>query len=109
MSPSDEARDLTESEYDEALRRTVERWESNDSKKKSKDAPKRPGGFEIRNVRPKERGILCIYPLDPAKANLDSTSPIIGISLSFPTSDTAQEISYLVNRVYQDQEDWYDA
>jgi hypothetical protein len=108
VSPTDEARDLTKSEKEEAKRLTVARWERNDSKKKSKEEPKRPGGFEIRNVRPKEKGLLCIYPLDPAKANLDCKYPIMGISLSFPASDTAQEITYLVNRTYKDQEDWYD-
>jgi hypothetical protein len=108
VSPSDEARDLNEAEKDEALRITIENWENNKSKKKPEAKPVRPGGREIRKVRPKQRGLLLLYPLDPAKANLDLDFPVIGIAISFPESDTAEEISYTVTKTYQNLVDYED-
>ena len=109
VSPADEAKDLSrgdpDKQWERALEMTVRNWEDNDSKKKPKAPPTRPGGFEIRNERGKENGLLILYPLDPEKAHLDIDIPIMGISISFPASDTAAEITYKVTQTYRNQMD----
>ena len=52
-------------------------------------------------VRTKQKGLLILYPLlnmesSPSK----SAEPIMGFAISFPRSDTAKEISYTVNNVF---------
>jgi hypothetical protein len=84
----------------------------------------RPNGRVLRVLRPKERGLLLIYPLKPPveitelAATKDRRSrkheltglgkggpPIIGVALSFPSSDTALGCEYRVNRVWQSEID----
>ncbi|MEO5716396.1 MAG: Z1 domain-containing protein [Luteolibacter sp.] len=80
----------------------------------------RPHGWVLRVLRPRERGLLLIYPLLPPREikpldeskdrkarpheltglEEDST-PIIGVALSFPSSHTALGCEYRVNRVWQ--------
>lgn len=51
--------------------------------------------------------MLLLYPLNPAA----SLSPplkarvVMGLAISFPASDTAEEIIYRVNRIYREDED----
>ena len=85
-----------------------ERW-------RNKPDTKRPNGRIVRELRPKSRGLLLIYPLRqpeevpkddelgrPAeKTGLDPDGPpVIGLALSFPTSETAVRVEYRVNRVW---------
>jgi len=106
VSPTDEARDLSENgEKERALQMTIKRWNDN-ADRKSKKKPTRAGGKEIRTVRNEKNGLLCIYPLDPAEATEECKLPIMGISISFPTSENAEDISYVVNTIFQEKDDW---
>ena len=85
---------------------------------KSKEDTDVPNGRIIRELRPKSHGLLLIYPLSqpesvvPQKGEnsekvpgeptgLDQDGPpIIGLALSFPTSDTALCVEYQVNKVW---------
>jgi hypothetical protein len=77
----------------------------------------RPYGRVLRLLRPRERGLLLIYPLvAPAKTTgLNGTpskdtgiapthppTPVIGIALSFPASETVVGVEYRVNSVWDD-------
>ncbi|MEZ4294644.1 MAG: Z1 domain-containing protein [Polyangiaceae bacterium] len=55
-------------------------------------------GQVIRELRPKQRGLLLIYPLNLAEHGIDL--PVIGAALSFPASDTVDGVDYRVNRVW---------
>lgn len=110
VSPSDEEKDLTGEERAAAIARTVENWLNDKRPSKAKEQPASPGGKEIRQCRSKSRGMLLIYPLDPQPlikpANNEipplpgDVSPVIGIAVSFPKSDTATEVTYTVNNVF---------
>ena len=68
-----------------------------------------PVGEVVRQVRPKERGLLLIYPLDPhyfKKGNENAVigEVVIGLGLSFPASETAEKIDYEVNQTYWREE-----
>lgn len=59
----------------------------------------------IRRARPRERGLILIYLVDPVEAELDQDSdPIVGIAVSFPYSENAEEIEYVINNTYWEQE-----
>lgn len=99
------------------------RWlEAGQLRRPRSDTYERPNGRILRILRPKERGLLLIYPLRPPElvprpksatedtarseepTGLDSDGlPIIGLALSFPTSETALGCEYRVNRVWQDE------
>ncbi|MED4582513.1 Z1 domain-containing protein [Brevibacillus choshinensis] len=100
ISQRDEMIDLDDEEEAEAFRLTQESWE----KKEKKGEPKSPSGQAIRSVRPVERGLLLIYPLDPEYIGSDQPFPYIGYALSFPASDNAKYIEYLVNNIYWKEE-----
>jgi hypothetical protein len=84
----------------------------------------RPNGRVVRVMRPREKGLLLIYPLwPPTKVKeregrpeeptglQEKGTPIIGVALSFPSSNTALGCEYRVNRVWQseiDEDDRYD-
>lgn len=83
-----------------------------------------PHGRVVREVRPKSHGLLLIYPLlapsvipgsggrpDEATGLDPDGQPIIGVALSFPTSDTVLGVEYRVNRVWgaeMQEDDQYD-
>jgi hypothetical protein len=48
-------------------------------------------------------GLLLLYPLDAAHANLgvDQRTPIVTCAISFPTSERAEPVEYQVNEVYR--------
>ena len=101
VSPSDEQIDLTDIEKAAAVKLAVENWQNDKRASKPKDPPTSPGGKDIRQARPKDRGMLLIYPLDPQNAGLpEGTPPVIGVAISFPKSDTATEVTYTVNNVF---------
>ena len=101
VSPSDEKIDLTDDELERAITLTVENWHKDKRPSKSKEAPTTPGATEIRHARPKTRGLLLIYPLDPQAAGLpNGAPPVMGVAISFPKSDTAKEVTYTVNNVF---------
>ena len=60
-----------------------------------------PGRREAREVRPKTNGLLLLYPVKPDEALFPSRNkPLIGMAISFPKSDTARKISYVVDNVF---------
>ena len=105
VSPADETIDLGEDELAAALQRTRLLWEKGLTKSKSETSPDMPSGPSIRKARPRERGLLLVYLLDPVIAELDADSdPIVGIAASFPESDNAKPIEYVINNTYWEQE-----
>jgi hypothetical protein len=105
VSPSDEKIDLDTDELAAALQRTRRLWEKGLTKSTSQTEPDTPNGPSIRMARPRGRGLLLIYLLDPTEADLDpNADPIIGIAASFPNSDNAEPIEYVINNTYWEQE-----
>jgi hypothetical protein len=90
---------------DVALDLSVMRWRRGELR--GKNQPEIPNGRVLRELRPERRGLMLLYPLtwhDAEKrpyAHVESHCPIIGFALSFPVSDRAQPVEYLVNEVYQ--------
>ena len=79
-----------------------------------KNEPKRPNGRVLRVLRRRSHGLLLIYPVKPptivkGENNMPDSptgmaelgNPVIGVALSFPTSDTVQGVEYRVNRVWE--------
>jgi hypothetical protein len=80
---------------------------------KGSEETKVPNGRVVREIRPKSHALLLIYPLqppeevpgvagaEPQRTGLDPAGdPVIGVALSFPTSDTVLGVSYRVNKVW---------
>jgi hypothetical protein len=102
---------------DVALELTL-RWQQTEPpriKKPLKGETKRANGRVLRALRRRTHGLLLIYPVlppveVPAKekemrpavpTGLDPAGdPIIGVALSFPTSDTVIGVEYRVNKVW---------
>jgi hypothetical protein len=103
LSPLDQAIDLTDDEFAEALERTnLER-----RSRSSKGETLVPSGEFIRKVRGTrpQNGLLIIYPIDPGLAEVDPTDrPVISVVVSFPDSDAADKRVYLINSVQQREE-----
>lgn len=106
LNPPDQYIDLTKDEKDEALFDTVEAWK--ERKSRAKKQPVEPSGPFIRKARPKQQGLLLIYPLDHNSVTHDgnkfSEKPIIGFAVSFPKGSKDEKIEYQVNtRYWQDR------
>lgn len=116
--PKDEAIDLEDDSWNEALACTREAWNP-DSARKRKDPPDVPSGRGIREARRKlggdvNCGLLLLYPLSPYSYNSDKSDkrlivpgwskPIIGFAIAFPASDSAIKVEYEVNLRYWEQE-----
>ena len=108
VSPSDERTDLDEYQIAAALAATREKWMKKPEKEREgKLLPDSPGGREIRAERSKEDGLLLLYPLNPAASPTPplNSKVVMGLAISFPASDTAEEIIYRVNRIYREDDD----
>ena len=103
VSPADEALDLTDKEKERAR-------EYDRKRGKGKNGDFTPSGLGIRYCgRPKERGLLLIYlphgkDKKTGKEYGGPEDPVVGFAISFPSSDTATPIDYLVNTVYAEDE-----
>ena len=94
----------------------TERWQnSNPPKLRSKGATAtaRANGRVVRVMRKRSNGLLLIYPLEPlVEAGVDPAGPaVIGVALSFPTSESVVGVEYRVNRVWGaeiEEDDLYD-
>jgi hypothetical protein len=105
LDPWDESIDLDPVQFVAALQLT------NRARAKKGLAPEeRPAGPAIRTVRGKgsvefgaagdpRRGLVIIYPLDPAEPGIDVDVPIIGVVVSFPDSVNARAVRYRFNTV----------
>lgn len=70
-------------------------------------------GRVVRELRPRTRGLLLIYPLVPPSAFDPPTGaeprdngtgdPVIAVALSFPASDSMEGVEYRVNRVWDEE------
>lgn len=105
ISPPDEYKDLSNEEVANALEETGRRWSRGEIKGKS--TPKKPTGKVIRSLRDPKKGTLLLYPL-AYKTVTESEKPIIGYAISFPSSKTAEKITYRMNEVAIDNDDTYD-
>jgi hypothetical protein len=102
LSPLDQAIDLSEDEFAEALART-----NRERRSRSKGETSVPSGEFIRKVRGTrpQNGLLIIYPIDATLAEVEPTDrPVISVVVSFPDSDAADKRVYLVNSVQQREE-----
>ncbi|NVN10475.1 Z1 domain-containing protein [Nguyenibacter vanlangensis] len=98
LSPLDEAIDLTDDQYRRALDATNRILEV-----EGEPPADRPSGPQIRIVRGDDprRGLLLLYPIDPANAGLEPGTPVYGVVVSFPSSPTATAEWRLENSVQQ--------
>jgi len=107
LAPRDEAIDLDASEYAAALAETVNAFQQDAGRSARKQPPDVPSGPAIRAIRGRhhpERGLLLLYPLDPAIPGIEFTGPIIGFGASFPSGGERVLVRYTVNNVYWQQE-----
>ena len=107
LAPRDEAIDLTEDEYAEALELTRAAWQEDPARSRRQTPPDVPSGPAIRAVRGRrypERGLLLLYPLDPQPAAIAFDGPVIGFGVSFPKTKSSAPVTYTVNNVYWEQE-----
>lgn len=104
-------------------------WQRGDSpriRKPAKGETTRANGRVLRVLRRPENGLLLIYPVArPEKVVVDEEpkreeatglsaedDPIIGVALSFPTSETTLGVEYRVNKVWgaeMQEDEGYDA
>lgn len=108
MSPRDEAIDLDEASWMAALEETKRAFHA-DPERDGKDEPDAPNGPAVRKLRPKRRGVLYLYLLDPSLAGENSCLPndapdVLGFAISFPVSSSGARVKYRVNNVYWEQE-----
>lgn len=102
LSPPDEWLDLDEEELQVAREDTRRRFEEGEIRTRGGQAPD-VDGAGARRARPRTRGLLLLYPLDPAVPrkeglDLDLEGPLIGFYASFPRGTTS--VKYQVNNVY---------
>lgn len=99
LSPLDQAIDLDDAEFAQALARTNQ--ERRSRSKQETDIPSGEFIRKVRGTRP-QNGLLIIYPIDPVLARVDPTErPVISIVVSFPDSDAADKRVYLISSVKQ--------
>ena len=104
---AEEAVDLDDVEYDKAIALTNQRLVDKSALEKD------PAREEVREVRPKERGLLLLYallprpPQPPAKKtdmpedpDFQKTNYVVAAAISFPSSRGAASIPYMVNPVW---------
>ena len=102
LDPAHELIDLDEATVKNALDRTIERWKdpaTNSRYKNKETAPTSPSGAVLREMRAPQRGLLLLYPLIPDGLG----QAIVGFGISFPASDEAQAVEYVVNNTYWEQ------
>lgn len=102
LSPLDQAIDLTDTEFADAL--TLTNAERATRRKPVTDVPSGEYIRKARGARP-QNGLLIIYPIDPDKALVEETDrPVIGVVVSFPDSALADDRVYRINSVAQKEE-----
>ena len=116
MSPRDEAIDLDEDAWKAALQVTRAAWHADPGRREDVEEPDTPNGPAVRRVRGfgapgvkahAERGLFCVYGLDPQEAEAgfpDDTPPIAAFAISFPGSNSGTKVEYKVNNVLWEQE-----
>jgi hypothetical protein len=114
VSPRHEALDITDNEWDQAVSRRRDASMPIPDRKTSEVA-----AF-AREARPKDRGLMLIYPLNPRHMELlvrdpswkgrvrdprfTLPNPVIGLALSFPGGADTIPLRYTVNPVWLEKE-----
>lgn len=104
---SDEGLDLTQSQYDAAVKASQDMWDNPDLRvamKLSDNRPDSPYPDNARRARPPTQGLLVLHFLNPDRwdAKLAKDEPIVCYAFSFPWSRRPSDgITYLANEVYQ--------
>jgi len=103
LSPFDEALDLSDQEFSEALDETNRQRQADGEP--PTDRPSGPSIRTVRGSRPRN-GLLIIYPLDPSvpQPAIGTDRPIIGVVISFPDSPTARRRLFIENTVRRREE-----
>ncbi|MFT3987961.1 Z1 domain-containing protein [Aestuariivirga sp.] len=102
LSPLDQAIDLTDDEFSDAVART-----NRERAARSKGPTDVPSGEFVRKARGSrpQNGLLIVYPIDPDEAKVEETArPVISVVVSFPDSDAADKRVFLINSVQQREE-----
>ena len=112
LDPKDESIDLSGPQWEAALQLTADTW----AKSGKPVSPELPSGAAIRHVRgfgaagvpsQRERGLIILYVLDPAEADLrlpKETPGVVAFGISFPASNSDVKINYKINNVAWEQE-----
>lgn len=103
IDPKDQFVDLNDEQREKALEDTIAARRRGESR--AKKDPTKPSGPFIRMIRPPEKGLLLIYPLDYVyiAGNEDPVceTPIFGFAVSFPRSASRNNaVEYKVNTKY---------
>lgn len=106
LSPPDEWLDLDGDELEAAREDTRLRFEAGEIRTRN-GRPPEIDGTGARRARSPRRGLLLLYPLDPAVPRreglpLDLEEAILGFYISFPRGTTS--VKYQVNNVYWQQD-----
>lgn len=109
--PVDEAIDMDEAEWLAALAATQAEWKP-DAARNRREKPTKPSGRKIREQRgkgfpggppPSHQGLLLLYPLSPVGDGKQLIagweSPIMGMAVSFPASDSGVKVDYKVDHL----------
>lgn len=117
LSPRDEAIDLDEAAFCAALEITRIARVDDPARQTGTgrpEPPKLPGGPIIRRVRGlgysgvaphPERGLLLLYPLDPAFAKMpEGSPPVMAFGISFPSSHQNKTVDYEVDQLLWESE-----
>jgi hypothetical protein len=96
VGSAEEAADLSDEEYAEALALTIGLAAS--SPDQPVILPKVPSREQVRQVRPASRGLLMLYAIDYG----DGADEFgVAAAVSFPSSPRAQPLSYTVNPIWR--------
>ncbi len=110
--PSDEAIDIDEPDWLEALGLTVNDWKPDPARNRV-TVPTRPSGKKLREVLARQqgasaRGLLLLYPLAAAGGKGavpdDWTDPVMAFAMSFPASESGVVVEYEVDHLYWEQQ-----
>jgi hypothetical protein len=104
LSPSDEYVDFTPEQRAAALEQTRRSWKPGTGPRARTEPPERPSGISAREVRDPQNGLLLLYPLVLKHVELNIEFETIGLAISFPGSNTAHTVEYVVNNVFWEQE-----
>lgn len=112
VSPSDESIDLSSSQYQQALDKTLAAWESSGTNQKK---PSMPTGLHVREVRNPDSGLLLLYLVEspwqtyedqlremPTSVEI-TPGPLVGFAVSFPRIEGAPAEDYVVTKRFMNE------
>ena len=107
FSRSDETIDIDSDDYETALERTIKAWEQNPGRQKER--PTVPSSRQIRAIRPRARGLLVLYTLDPTVLEVVGSErgapPVIGFVVSFSGDLGTEGVPYVVAQNFWQESD----